>query len=150
MKRAQGDLIVGLFVVAGICALVLTALKAANLGNIGAVAGYELRVQFDHIGSIKAGSAVKSSGVTVGRVTDVSFLDEEYVAEATMIIESRFRFPEDSSFSIVSTNLLGDQYIDVEPGGEEEMLAEGEVLTGNSALVLEHLIGKFLFDKAEE
>ena len=105
---------------------------------------------FDNIGSLNDSAPVKSSGVLVGRVRAIRYNGEEYRAEVDIAVESHFRFPTDSDFSIVSSNLLGDQYISIEPGGEEDFLESGESIVGNSALVLEDLIGKFLLDTAEE
>ena len=112
--------------------------------------GIGIQAIFDNIGSLKLKAPVKSSGVIVGRVVDIAFSAEDYHAVVGLEIETNFTFPEDSDFSIVSSNLLGGQYVEIEPGAEEVMLATGDQVFGNSAIVLEHLISKFFFDKAEE
>ena len=151
MDRRKIDFIVGLFLLGAVTAVIIISLRAANLANIGGDGGaYRLRLLFDNIGSLNDSAPVKSSGVLVGRVRAIRYDGEEYRAEVDVAVENRFRFPTDSDFSIVSSNLLGDQYISIEPGGEEDFLESGESIVGNSALVLEDLIGKFLLDTAEE
>lgn len=151
MERRKIDFIVGLFVFGAMIAVIVISLRAANLANIGGDGDtYRLRLLFDNIGSLNDSAPVRSSGVLVGRVRAIRYDGEAYRAEVDVAVERRFRFPSDSIISIVSSNLLGDQYISIEPGGEEEFFESGAVVVGNSALVLEELIGKFLFDQAEE
>ncbi len=149
-SRRQTDFVVGLFVLAAMAAAVFIALRAANLTEFYGENGYSVRVRFENIGSLGQRSPVKSGGVKVGQVKAISFNSEDFVAEVELWIDSPHRFPRDSIFSIVSSNLLGGQYVSIEAGGDDELLAGGEVVEGNSALVLEHLISKFLFDKAGE
>ena len=142
------DLVIGLFVAGAALCAAFVALRAADV--IGGGDGYVIRAQFDQIGGLPSRAPVKSAGVRVGRVEDIAFNDDDFVAEVTMRIDGEHLFPADSIFSIVSSNLLGGQYISISPGGAEENLEPGQLVVGNSAIVLEHLIGKFLFDKAGE
>ncbi|MDM5147083.1 outer membrane lipid asymmetry maintenance protein MlaD [Candidatus Persebacteraceae bacterium Df01] len=148
--RQRLDFAVGAFVLFAAVAVVFIALRAANLTSISADGGYLVKVRFDNIGSLVTRSPVKSAGVRVGRVKEINFINDEFVAEATLVIDKPYLFPIDSIFSIVSSNLLGGQYISIEPGSEEENVPENSTVHGNSAIVLEHLISKFLFDKAGE
>ena len=148
--RQKLDLIVGCFVIGAGLSIVFIALRAANIAAVSDAGGYTIRVQFDQIGGLKTRAPVKSSGVLVGRVKTIDFNNEAFIAEVEMVVGGEYQFPDDSIFSIVSSNLLGGQYISISPGGSEENLAPGTVVVGNSAIVLEELIGKFLFDKAGE
>lgn len=149
-NRGRLDFAVGLFVVCAAVALVFIALRAANITSISGAGGYVIRAQFDHIGSLTERAPVKSAGVRVGRVKAIRFDNEQFIAEAQLVIEKQYVFPVDSIFSIVSSNLLGGQYVSIDAGGAEENLQPETVVNGNSAIVLEHLISKFLFDKASE
>lgn len=148
-SRRKLDFIVGLFIFFAAVAVVFIALRAANITEYGK-AGYEIRVQFDHIGALGSRAPVRSSGVRVGRVQSVYFNNELFLAEVILVIDNRYKFPSDSVFAIVSSNLLGGQYVSITPGGAEDDLKGGAVMTGESAIVLEHLIGKFLFSQAEK
>ena len=153
MERSTLDLWVGLFVVAGMGALVILALKVGNLGGIGATETYQLSAQFTNIGGLKPRAAVKSSGVVVGRVAEITFDNQKFLAKVTMNIEQRYRFPKDSSASILTAGLLGEQYIGLEAGAEEAVLNAGDTIQPSltqSAVVLEKLIGQFLYNKAAE
>lgn len=132
-----------------IVATVFIALRAANLTEFSD-AGYTIRLRFENVGSLAPRSPVKSSGVKVGQVQSIAFNSEDFVAEVEVAIFAGHHFPADSIFSIVSSNLLGGQYVSIEAGGEDEIISEGAVLDGNSAIVLEHLISEFVFDKAGE
>jgi len=143
------DFIVGLFVLLAGVGVVFIALQAANIGGVN-VEGYQITAQFDQVGGLTQRAPVRSSGVVVGRVKEIRFNNEEFVADVIMVIDGRYKFPVDSIFAIESSNLLGGQYVGIDPGGEEENLADDAVVAGNSAIVLEQLIGKFLFDKAGE
>ncbi len=140
----------GLLVIFGVGALVFVALQAANIGAIDAAKTYQIKVRFENLGGIKQRSAVRSSGILVGRVDSVLLDSDIYEAVASLSIEETYRFPADSIFSIVSTNLLGDQYVNIVAGGADEMLENGDSVLGNSALILEDLIGNFLVDTAEK
>lgn len=151
MKRRSMDILVGLFVLAGIAALFFLALRAANLGTLVVDDGYELRAQFDNIGGLKVRAPVRSAGVVVGRVDSIGFDTETFRADVRLSMDSRYRFPKDSSVKILTAGLLGEQYIGIEPGAEEKMLANGDtVQLTQSAVVLENLISQFLYGRASE
>jgi phospholipid/cholesterol/gamma-HCH transport system substrate-binding protein len=145
------DTLVGGFVLLGLAALLFLALKAGNLGSFTGAGAYEARAKFDNIGGLKVRAPVKSAGVVVGRVASISFDDQAYQAVVTISIDERFRFPKDSSAKILTSGLLGEQYIGLEAGGDDTMLAAGGTIhMTQSAIVLENLIGQFLFSKAAE
>ncbi|ODT74505.1 MAG: outer membrane lipid asymmetry maintenance protein MlaD [Nitrosomonadales bacterium SCN 54-20] len=151
MQRATMDLWVGLFVMAGIGALLVLALKVGNLGTYSASDSYQVTGNFENIGGLKVRAPVKSAGVVVGRVTDIQFSTETYDALVIMNIDSRYKFPKDTFASILTSGLIGEQYIGLAAGGEEAALKDGDtIMKTNSALVLEEMIGKFLFNKASE
>lgn len=151
MQRTTMDLWVGLFVAAGIGALLVLALKVGNMGTYSAAQSYTLVGNFENIGGLRPKAPVKSAGVVVGRVTDIQFNPQTFDAAVTMNIDSRYQFPKDTFASILTSGLLGEQYISLAAGGEETMLKNGDkVMKTNSALVLEEMIGRFLFDKASE
>jgi phospholipid/cholesterol/gamma-HCH transport system substrate-binding protein len=151
MERSTIDLWVGLFVVAGLGALTILALKVGNMGSIAGAETYQLSAQFTNIGGLKPRAAVKSSGVVVGRVADITFDNEKFMAKVTMNIEKRYKFPKDTSASILTAGLLGEQYVGFEGGAEDAMLANGETLKlTQSAVVLEKLISQFMYNKAAE
>ena len=151
-RNLSVDLMVGLFVVLGFCALVFLALRAGNMNSaIGLGDTYEVKARFDNIGGLKPRAAVRSAGVVVGRVTAIRFNDKAYQAEVLIAIDARYRFPKDSSAKILTSGLLGEQYIGLEPGGDSAMLEAGAQITmTQSAVVLENLIGQFLYGKAAE
>ncbi|SFK46533.1 phospholipid/cholesterol/gamma-HCH transport system substrate-binding protein [Nitrosomonas aestuarii] len=151
MQRATLDLWVGLFVVIGIGALMILSLKVGNLSTYGVSDSYVIKGNFDNIGGLKTRAPVKSSGVVIGRVTDIQFSTQSYDAIVTMNIDSRYQFPKDTFASILTAGLLGEQYIGLDAGGDEMMLKAGDtIMKTNSAMVLEEMIGRFLFDKASE
>lgn len=151
MERTTLDLWVGAFVVAGIGALVVLAMKVGNLSTYNVSESYQLQAYFSNIGGLKPKASIKSAGVLVGRVTEISLDSQRYEARVTMSIDKRYQFPKDTFANILTSGLLGEQYIGLAPGGEEEMLKSGEVIKKTqSAVVLEDLIGKFLYSKAEE
>lgn len=152
MKRSGVDLLVGLFVLLGFAALVFLAMRAGNMSSaVGLGPTYEASAEFDNIGGLKPRAAVRSAGVVVGRVASIRFDDESYRAEVVLALDSRYSFPKDSSLKILTSGLLGEQYIGMEPGGDTEMLAAGDKITlTQSAVVLENLIGQFLYGKAGE
>lgn len=151
MQRATMDLWVGLFVMAGIGALLILALKVGNLGTYSEAQSYTLIGSFENIGGLKVRSPVKSAGVVVGRVMDIQFSTKNFDAAVTMKIDKRYEFPKDTFASILTSGLLGEQYIGLAAGGDEGMLKSGDkIMKTNSALVLEEMIGQFLFDKASE
>ena len=151
MQRATMDLWVGLFVMAGIGALLVLSLKVGNLGTYSANDSYQVTGNFENIGGLKVRAPVKSAGVVVGRVTDIQFSTETYDALVIMNIDSRYKFPKDTFASILTSGLIGEQYIGLAAGGDEATLKDGDtIMKTNSALVLEEMIGKFLFNKASE
>ena len=149
MERSKNDLWVGLFVMIGLAALVFLALQAANLLSLNFQSTYRITAQFDNIGGLKPKAAVRSGGVVVGRVAGISFDDERYQARIDLDMDARFKFPKDSSLKILTSGLLGEQYIGVAAGAAEDNLAAGDNVTSTqSAVVLENLISQFLFNSA--
>jgi phospholipid/cholesterol/gamma-HCH transport system substrate-binding protein len=150
MQRATLDLWVGIFVVAGIVAILFLALKVGNLGGYDSSETYAVKASFDNIGGLKARAPVKSAGVVVGRVDEIGFDPKNYEATVTLSLSTRFPFPKDSSAAIMTSGLLGEQYIALEAGGSEKMLTNGESLKiTQGAVVLENLIGQFLYNKSD-
>jgi phospholipid/cholesterol/gamma-HCH transport system substrate-binding protein len=144
MERTTLDLWVGAFVVAGIAALVVLALKVGNLSTYNVSETYQLQAHFTNVGGLKPTASVRSSGVLVGRVTSIVLDTDRYEARVTMSIDKRYQFPKDTFANILTSGLLGEQYIGLLPGGEDEMLQDGgEFKKTQSAVVLEDLIGKF-------
>lgn len=152
MQRGTLELWVGVFVAAGFAALAMLAFKVGNLTAAEVANGYRVTAEFDNIGGLKVKAPVTLAGVRIGRVTGISIDRNRYRAVVEMSIEGSYdNVPDDSSASILTSGLLGDQYIGLEPGGSEENLKNGDqILTTASALVLEKLIGQFLFSKASE
>ena len=151
MNRKMMDLWVGIFVVAGFAAILFLALRVGNVSSANFAETYQLNARFDNIGGLKVRGPVKSAGVVVGRVTGISFDAQTYEAVVTMTIDGRYRFPKDTFASILTAGLLGEQYIGLEAGGDEKMLQSGDAFAQTqSAVVLEKLIGQFMFNKASE
>ncbi|MEC5217758.1 phospholipid/cholesterol/gamma-HCH transport system substrate-binding protein [Actimicrobium sp. GrIS 1.19] len=151
MQRKSLDLWVGLFVLLGAAALFFLAMKAGNLGSLSTGNTYSLTTKFDNIGGLKPRAPVKSAGVVVGRVADIAFDDKSFQAAVTLSLESRYKFPKDSSAKILTSGLLGEQYVGIEPGGDTNALVAGDkIKMTQSAIVLENLISQFLFSKAAE
>ena len=151
MTKKGIETLVGLFVLLGLAGLVFLSLKAANLASFGTRDSYTVTARFDNIGGLKARSPVRSAGVTVGRVTSISLDQKSYQGLVTMELEKGVQFPRDSSARILTSGLLGDQYIGIEPGGDDKNLGPGDTIKQTqSAVVLESLISTFLFNKAAE
>jgi len=151
MQHSKNDVWVGLFVLLGAAALVFLALQSANLLQLNWRSGYTVTARFDNIGGLKPRAAVRSAGVVVGRVQAIAFNDKTYQASVTLELDPRYVFPKDSSLKILTSGLLGDQYIGIEAGADERNLAQGDTITATqSAVVLENLIGQFLYGKAEQ
>ena len=149
MQQNKNDVWVGLFVVIGIAALLFLALKSANLLQISFDPTYQVTARFDNIGGLKPRSAVRSAGVVVGRVKSIGFDDKSFQANVVLKMDARYAFPKDSSLKILTSGLLGEQYIGVEAGAAEDNLAAGDNVTSTqSAVVLENLISQFLFNSA--
>ena len=151
MERTTIDLWFGAFVTAGFVALLVLALKVGNLGAERASQVYRVEARFDNIGGLKVRGPVRSAGVLVGRVDSIRFDNERFQAQVTLALDSRYSFPKDTSASILTSGLLGETYVGLEAGGEEQKLKTGDRITiTQSAVVLEKLIGQFLFSKAQE
>lgn len=152
MNKRSTEIFVGLFVLLGAAGLLFLALKAANLGGFsGGRETYTLTARFDNIGGLKARAPVRSAGVSVGRVTSIKLDTVTYQGLVTMEVSKDIEFPRDSSAKILTSGLLGDQYIGMEAGGDPELLKAGDRVTQTqSAVVLENLIGQFLFSKAAD
>jgi len=151
MARSRNDVWVGLFVALGAVAVLFLALKSANLLQWSFDKGYQVSAKFDNIGGLKTGAAVKSAGVVVGRVKAIDFDGESFQARVTLALDSRHQFPKDSSLSILTSGLLGEQYVGIVPGADEKNLVAGDRIgTTQSAVVLENLISQFLYSKAAE
>ena len=151
MQRSKNDLWVGLLVLIGAVALLFLALQSANLLSLNMQSTYKVTARFDNIGGLKRQAAVKSAGVVVGRVDAISFDDKTFQATVTMALEKRYAFPKDSSLKILTSGLLGEQYIGIEAGAGEANLADGDrVQQTQSAMVLESLLSQFLYNKAAD
>ncbi|HJV97056.1 MAG TPA: outer membrane lipid asymmetry maintenance protein MlaD [Albitalea sp.] len=151
MGKKGIETLVGLFVLLGLAGLVFLSLKAANLASFGARDGYTVTARFDNIGGLKSRSPVRSAGVTVGRVTSIALDSKTFQGVVTMELDHSVQFPRDSSARILTSGLLGDQYIGIEAGGDDKNLGAGDVIKSTqSAVVLESLISQFLFSKAAD
>ena len=151
MQRSKNDVWVGLFVALAAVAVLFLALKAANLLQWSFDKGYTVTARFDNIGGLKPGAAVKSAGVVVGRVQAIDFDGESFQARVTLALQAQHQFPRDSSLSILTSGLLGEQYVGIQPGADEKNLVAGDRIgSTQSAVVLEQLISQFLYGKATE
>lgn len=151
MKKNILDFWVGLFVLVGFAALLFLALKAGNLSTFSFSKSYSVSAVFDNIGGLKPRAPVKSAGVVVGRVASIEFDDKNYQAKVTLNLDEKFHFPKDTSARILTSGLLGEQYIGLEAGGDEKVLSENSKITQTqSAIVLESLISQFLYSKAAD
>lgn len=150
MSNQKVDVWVGLFVMLGIVALLFLALRAGNLSSFSLADTYAVQARFDNIGGLKVRAPVKSAGVVVGRVADIRFDDQTYKAVVTVNLERNFEFPADTSASILTSGLLGEQFIGLDAGGDDRMLVAGDDITlTQSAIILEQLISQFLYGSAE-
>jgi phospholipid/cholesterol/gamma-HCH transport system substrate-binding protein len=143
---------VGIFVVAGMVSLLMLSMKVSNISVFTENKGYEVKANFENIGGLKVRSPVTMAGVVVGRVSDIGFDRDTYEAVVTLTIQDQFNnIPEDTSASIYTAGLLGEQYIGLEPGGADKFLTSGgEIKLTQSAVVLEQLIGQFLVSQADK
>ncbi len=149
MNRSTIDLWVGIFVVIGIGALAFLSLKVGNLTSVRNAPGYHLEAAFDNIGGLKQRAPVKAAGVVVGRVERIRLDPQSYQAVVTMRVDQGYQFTKDTIASILTSGLLGEVYIGLDSGGDTQMLADGaRIGKTQSAVVLEKLIGQFMFDKA--
>ena len=151
MHRKTIDVWVGLFVLLGLVSLLFLALKAGNMSTISFSKTYAVTGKFDNIGGLKPQAPVKSAGVVVGRVGEITFDDKTYQALVRLDMEPGYKFPKDSSLKILTAGLLGEQYIGIEPGGDTKNLVDGDRINRTqSATVLEDLINQFIYSKAAE
>ena len=151
MQRSKNDVWVGMFVLIGAVALLFLALQSANLLSLNFQSTYRVTAKFDNVGGLKPKTAVRSGGVVVGRVEEVTFDDKTFQARVTLAMESRYAFPKDSSLKILTSGLLGEQYIGIEAGADEKPLVAGDIISSTqSAVVLENLISQFLYSKAAD
>ena len=151
VNRSKNDVWVGLFVLLGAAAILFLALQSANLLSLNFQKTYSVDAKFDNVGGLKPKAAVRSAGVVVGRVEAITFDDKSFQARVTMALESQYVFPKDSSLKILTSGLLGEQYLGIEAGAESKTLVSGDTISSTqSAVVLENLISQFLFSKAAD
>ena len=151
MQKSKNDVWVGLFVIVGLVAVLFLALQAANLLSLNFQKTYPIVAKFDNVGGLKVKAAVRSAGVLVGRVDSITFDDKSFQARVAISMEGRYVFPKDSSLKILTSGLLGEQYLGLEPGADSKNLAAGDTISSTqSAVVLENLISQFLFNKAAD
>ena len=151
MNRSMIDLWVGIFVAVGFAALLFLALKVGNLATFSTSQTYQVEAKFANIGGLKVRGPVKSAGVVVGRVAGIRFDNESYEAIVTMTLDTGYQFPRDTTAKILTSGILGEQYVGLEAGGDGVMLKQGDrIRLTQSAVVLENLISQFLFNKAAE
>ena len=152
MNTRTLEITVGLFVTAGMAALFMLAMKVSNLATYGGGEGYIISASFDNIGGLKVRSPVATSGVRVGQVVGIEYDSDGYEARVAISIDPQYdKFPIDTAASVLTSGLLGEQFIGLQPGAEEEYLKAGsEIELTQSALVLEQIVGQFLYSKAEE
>jgi phospholipid/cholesterol/gamma-HCH transport system substrate-binding protein len=151
MRKSAIDVWVGIFVAIGLLAALFLALKVGNMNAVSFQPTYTITARFDNIGGLKPRAPVKSAGVVVGRIADIRFDDTTYQATVTMTLEQSYQFPKDSAAKILTSGLLGEQYVGLEAGGSDQMLAQGNMITQTqSAVVLENLISQFLYNKAAD
>lgn len=152
MSSRRIEIMVGLFVAAAVAAFFMLALKVSNMSSYGNGESYELIARFDNIGGLKVRSPVAAGGVRIGRVSDIQYNSETYEAVVRMTIDAQYdKFPLDTAASVLTSGLLGEQFIGLEPGAEEDFLKNGDSIDlTQSALVLEQIVGQFLYSKADE
>ena len=149
MQSSTMDLWVGVFVAAGLAAMLFLALKVGNLASANLSESYLIKARFDNIGGLKVRAPVKSAGVVVGRVKNIDFDAERYQAIVALEVDKRYQFPRDTFATIMTSGLLGEQYVGLEAGGDTEVLKAGEdIKKTQSAVVLEKLISQFMFNQA--
>jgi len=151
MNSRATEILVGVFMLIFFAAMLVLALRVSNLTGLGSGAGYSLNASFDNVGGLKSGAPVSASGVRVGQVSSIVYDADRFSAHVTMSVNEEFvgAFPEDTTASIYTAGLLGEQYVGLEAGAEDIMLGDGdEVTLTQSALVLERLIGQVLFSRS--
>ena len=151
MQRSKNDVWVGLFVLIGAVAILFLAMQSANLLSLNFQKTYTVTAKYDNVGGLKPKAAVRSAGVVVGRVDKIVFDDKSFQARVVLAMETRYSFPKDSSLKILTSGLLGEQYLGIEAGAAETLLAAGDTISSTqSAVVLESLISQFLYSKAAD
>lgn len=151
MERIKIDLWVGIFVIASLMALMALAMKVGNLTSANIGESYKVTAAFENIGGLKAHAPVKSAGVLVGRVDKIEFDGKTFEAIVTLSLDVRYAFPKDTFASIYTAGLLGEQYLGLEPGGDQKVLVNGDKIAHTQdAIVLEKMISQFLYSKASE
>lgn len=152
MQTRAVQIWVGLFVVAGMAALLMLSMKVSNISAFTETEGYEVKAYFENIGGLKVRSPVTMAGVVIGRVSDIGFDPQSFEAVVSFNIQDKYRdIPEDTSASIFTAGLLGEQYISLEAGGSVTALKAGdEIKLTQSAVVLEQIIGQFLVSQADK
>jgi phospholipid/cholesterol/gamma-HCH transport system substrate-binding protein len=152
VQKKSVEIMVGAFMAAGFVALFFLAMQVSNLSTASSGDGYEIKARFDNIGSLKSRSPVTMAGVKIGRVKEVAFDQTTYEAVVTLTIDDQYNaIPDDSFAKIFTAGLLGEQYVGIDPGGSDRFLKQGDGISmTQSALVLEEIVGQFLFSKAEE
>ena len=151
MQRSKNDVWVGIFVLIGAVAILFLALQSANLLTLSFQKTYSVSAKFDNVGGLKPKAAVRSAGVVVGRVDKIVFDDKSFQARVVLAMETRYSFPKDSSLKILTSGLLGEQYLGIEAGAADTLLAAGDTISSTqSAVVLESLISQFLYSKAAD
>ena len=152
MASRKIEILVGLFVAAAVAAFFMLAMSVSNMSSYGNADSYELKARFDNIGGLKVRSPVAAGGVRIGRVTEIQYNNESYEAVVSMSIEEQYnKFPVDTAASILTSGLLGEQFVGFEPGAEEDFLKNGDIIDlTQSALVLEQIIGQFLYGMGDD
>ncbi len=151
MEKSKYDFWVGLFIIGGFLALAFLALQVGDVNSERSRSTYNVEARFENIGGLKLKAPVKSAGVLVGRVTDIRFDNQKFQAVATLALDTGYKFPKDTSASILTSGLLGEVYVGLDAGGDDKVLAAGDRITlTQSAVVLERLIGQMMFSKASE
>jgi phospholipid/cholesterol/gamma-HCH transport system substrate-binding protein len=152
MTSPKLEILVGLFVAAGIAAFFMVAINVSNMNTYGGGATYTLKANFDNIGGLKVRSPVSASGVVVGRVTDIKYNTETYEAVVSLSIDARYnQFPVDTAASVMTSGLLGEQFISLAPGAEQDYLKNGDVIDlTQSAVALEQLIGQLIYSQKSD
>jgi len=150
MDKSRIEIAVGAFVVAGIAALFMLSMKVSNLSGFSERSGYQISVNFENIGGLKVRAPVMMAGVRIGEVAKIELSTETFEAKVVLIIDKKYnQLPKDTSAGIYTSGLLGEQYVSLEPGGEEVSLKQGDVIQlSQSAMVLEQVLGQFIFSKA--
>jgi phospholipid/cholesterol/gamma-HCH transport system substrate-binding protein len=151
MEQRAFEFWVGVFVLMGFAAMLVLALKVGNLELGAAEDTYTVTAPFSNIGGLRVRAAVRASGVTVGRVVGIDYDSDNYEAEVHLAINERFKFPTDTTASILTSGILGENYIGLDAGGEEENLKDGDrIQITQSAVLLERVIGQFLYNQAQQ